>query len=99
MPTCANRRQLTPVLSFSHVCCNRLGVTKIFFQADVLIALQTVKDRILLPYAVKIQKWWLRKQERIWEHKLVRCVLMQCTLSLVLCHVKTVMLATIMLWY
>lgn len=53
----------------------RLGVTKIFFQADVLIALQTVKDRILLPYAVKIQKWWLRKQERIWEHKLVRCVL------------------------
>jgi hypothetical protein len=43
-------------------------------QADVLIALQTIKDRILLPYAVKIQKWWLRKQERIWEHKLTRAM-------------------------
>ncbi|KAG5189092.1 P-loop containing nucleoside triphosphate hydrolase protein [Tribonema minus] len=52
----------------------RLGLTKIFFQADVLVTLQTLKDRILLPYAVKIQHWWLRKQERIWEHKLTRAM-------------------------
>ncbi|KAG5189663.1 P-loop containing nucleoside triphosphate hydrolase protein [Tribonema minus] len=52
----------------------RLGLTKIFFQADVLITLQTLKDRILLPYAVKIQHWWLRKQERIMEHKLTRAM-------------------------
>jgi hypothetical protein len=43
-------------------------------QADVLITLQTLKDRILLPYAAKIQQWWLRKQERIMEHKLTRAM-------------------------
>ena len=41
-------------------------------QADVLVTLQTTKDRILLPYAVKIQRWWLRKQEHILEHLLTR---------------------------
>lgn len=50
----------------------RLGLTKIFFQADVLITLQTIKDKILLPYAKKIQDWWLKKQEKILEHKLTR---------------------------
>jgi myosin heavy subunit len=36
----------------------RPGLTKIFFRAGVLFALRHLKQKLLTPAAVRLQRWW-----------------------------------------
>ena len=50
----------------------RLGVTKLFMQADVLYTLQTLRDASWYPFVRRLQRWWIKKQGSILDHKLTR---------------------------
>jgi myosin heavy subunit len=40
----------------------RLGVTKLFMQADVMYTLQSIKNHMIYPFVRRLQIWWLKKQ-------------------------------------
>src|SRR3546814_15717987 len=50
----------------------RLGLTKIFFPADVLQSLECISDAILLPYVIQIQRWWISLRKNKLEHSMNR---------------------------
>jgi myosin heavy subunit len=52
----------------------RLGLTKLFLQADVLQILERIRNTILLPYVIRIQRWWMRSKSNYLQHALNRAV-------------------------
>ena len=52
----------------------RFGQSKLFLRADVLLTLQQMKNRLILPFVLKIQHWWIRNQEDILSHRLKRAI-------------------------
>lgn len=50
----------------------RLGVSKLFLQADTLAVLQSVRNRMILPQVQRLQRWWIRLSESALAHKLKR---------------------------
>ena len=50
----------------------RLGVSKLFLQADALAVLQSVRNRMILPQVQRLQRWWIRLSESALAHKLKR---------------------------
>eukprot|EP00618_Florenciella_parvula_P035127 CAMPEP_0119481752 /NCGR_PEP_ID=MMETSP1344-20130328/9936_1 /TAXON_ID=236787 /ORGANISM="Florenciella parvula, Strain CCMP2471" /LENGTH=1560 /DNA_ID=CAMNT_0007516129 /DNA_START=105 /DNA_END=4787 /DNA_ORIENTATION=+ len=50
----------------------RLGTTKLFMQADVLYTLQSIKNKAIEPYVRRLQRWWIKNQGQIQQHKLKR---------------------------
>lgn len=52
----------------------RLGVTKLFLQADALIVLQSIKNSMILPQVLRLQKWWIQQSQNVLAHKLTRAI-------------------------
>lgn len=52
----------------------RLGVTKLFLQAEVLYVLQGVRNAMLYPFVRRLQRWWVHLQGSILQRKFKRCV-------------------------
>ena len=50
----------------------RLGRTKLFLHADTLTVLQSLKNKIMLPKILQLQRWWIRRSESALAHKLKR---------------------------
>jgi hypothetical protein len=57
----------------------RPGTTKLFFRADAPFALRNLKNRMLHPLALRVQRWWWRqkrghqKQQRRWRRAKAEC--------------------------
>mmetsp|Transcript_15759 Transcript_15759/g.49336 ORF Transcript_15759/g.49336 Transcript_15759/m.49336 type:complete len:1407 (-) Transcript_15759:564-4784(-) len=51
----------------------RLGVTKLFLQAEVLYELQSVRNHMLYPFVRRLQRWWVQLQGSILQRKFKRC--------------------------
>ena len=56
-----------------HANTYRLGVSKLFMQADVLYELQNVKNTMLYPFVRRLQRWWIHLQGSILQRKYKRC--------------------------
>ena len=52
----------------------RLGVSKLFLQAEILYELQSVKNAMLYPFVRRLQRWWVHLQGSILQRKLKRCI-------------------------
>ncbi len=52
----------------------RLGVTKLFMQADVMYTLHSIKNHLIYPFVRRLQRWWLKMQGDIVLLKLRRGV-------------------------
>ncbi|KAJ8614223.1 hypothetical protein CTAYLR_001136 [Chrysophaeum taylorii] len=51
----------------------RLGVSKLFLQAEVLYELQSVRNAMLYPFVRRLQRWWIHLQGSILQRKFTRC--------------------------
>ncbi|KAJ8601198.1 hypothetical protein CTAYLR_003237 [Chrysophaeum taylorii] len=51
----------------------RLGVSKLFLQAEVLYNLQSIKNAMLYPFVRRLQRWWVSLQGSILQRKFKRC--------------------------
>lgn len=51
----------------------RLGVSKLFLQAEVLYELQSIKNTMLYPFVRRLQRWWIHLQGSILQRKFKRC--------------------------
>jgi hypothetical protein len=60
----------------------RLGNTKLFLQADALMVLQSIKNRMILPQVLKLQRWWIEQSQNVLSHKLKRACSMLADLQL-----------------
>lgn len=52
----------------------RLGVSKLFLQADALLVLQSIKNRAITPQITKLQRWWIKQSQNVLAHKLKRVI-------------------------
>jgi len=52
----------------------RLGITKLFLQADALVVLQSLKNSMILPQVLRLQRWWIRQTQNGLAHKLTQCL-------------------------
>ncbi|KAJ1455182.1 P-loop containing nucleoside triphosphate hydrolase protein [Pelagophyceae sp. CCMP2097] len=50
----------------------RLGLSKLFLQAEVLYALQSIRNALLHPYVRRMQRWWIATQGNIIQRQFKR---------------------------
>eukprot|EP00633_Aureoumbra_lagunensis_P006322 CAMPEP_0197311112 /NCGR_PEP_ID=MMETSP0891-20130614/9629_1 /TAXON_ID=44058 ORGANISM="Aureoumbra lagunensis, Strain CCMP1510" /NCGR_SAMPLE_ID=MMETSP0891 /ASSEMBLY_ACC=CAM_ASM_000534 /LENGTH=1392 /DNA_ID=CAMNT_0042797071 /DNA_START=168 /DNA_END=4346 /DNA_ORIENTATION=- len=51
----------------------RLGVSKLFLQAEILYELESIKNNMLYPFVRRLQRWWVKLQGSILQRKFKRC--------------------------